>query len=522
MLQAAANGKGLLLIEGARVTNDPLNLKIERIADNIVVAQIQFQLAISSVENMFRHKNLRLNASIFELPKESNNPPAPERLDEPANLPDDLCNDDWIVFLHGYNVNGKQARGWHCEAFKRLFWSGSKAKFVGVSWYGDQTQVQAASVTPKYYLNVENALNTAASLSEFVNALDGGKKYLAGHSLGCLVISSAITNEGMNAEKAFMLDPALPTESLLPATTILNDIHMEPSRWRDYPEAIKTSEWYLLFPSTDARSALTWRGRLNSSVPKLKIFFSGGEEVLAALPPNIPADPGWAGDSPRGQYSFAIQAMLKGELGNEPKASEESFMGKLASILAHAWSGYSPASAHGGWRWTMGTAQPYYIIVDAGGGLTWEPPAAFAFRLDDPAFRTRLKTDPVSGLTAPDGCEDLFHPTKGNNIAADAQKARRILAQMIPERTLPAGGAGGSGVAGNNPVASLQQKFEAAQAGVIEVFDMQENRNGWPLSRPAIQPGNGWRHSDIREVAYTHVWKAWQEIVNDSGIDSDP
>ena len=51
---------------------------------------------------------------------------------------------------------------------------------------------------------------------------------------------------------------------------------------------------------------------------------------------------------------------------------------------------------------------------------------------------------------------------------------------------------------------------------------MQANRNGWPESRPVIEPGNGWRHGDIREVAYVHVWKSWQEVVDDGNLNQEP
>jgi pimeloyl-ACP methyl ester carboxylesterase len=520
ILQAAAAGNSLLLVEGVKKTNESVILRIERISDNKQVAEIPFHLSVSGVEEMFRHKKMRMDAATTEPIKETIHPPASDRFGEPANLPDDYCNEDWLVFLHGYNVNGRGARGWHAEAFKRLFWSGNKGRFVGISWYGDQTQLLPIGVTPKYYENVENALNTAEFLSEFVNGLGDGKKFVASHSLGGLVVASAIANEGMDVEKAFLIDPALPTEALLPESAILNDIHMEPSSWRDYPEEIKASEWSLRFPETDARSTLKWRGLLNPAVPKLKMFFSEGEEVLGALPPNIPADPGWAGDNPRGQYAFAIQAMLKGELGNEPKASQESFAGNLTSILASAWEGFSPATEHGGWKWTLGAVHPLYGIPDSEGNIDRMPPITFATWLDDPAFSIRLRTDPVFGLGVPADCTDLFHPTNGHNIAEVDAKARRILAQMIPERTLPAGGAGGSGVAGQ--IASLQEKFAEAEAGDIEVFDMQANRNGWPQEREDPVPGNGWRHGDVKDVAYTYVWKTWEEIITDSGLDRYP
>jgi pimeloyl-ACP methyl ester carboxylesterase len=466
-------------------------------------------------------KNLRMDAATTEADKETNHPPAPERLAEPINMPDSVCNEDWLVFLHGYNVNGRQARGWHSEAFKRFFWSGSKAKFVGVSWYGDQTQIQAIGVTPKYYENVENALNNAGYLRTFVNNLVGGKKYVAAHSLGGLVTSYAIAREGMQVEKAFLFDPALPTEALLPGGAKLDDLHIEPMAWRPYPEDIKASEWHALFPGSDARAALTWRGLVHAAVPKLKIFFSEGEEVLAAMPLNYVADPGHAIGPPTGQYAFCIQAMLKGEEGMELTSS-------LAFHLASSFLNVSPASAHGGWRRTIGTGQPAYGTIQQIPDTStfeyqFEPPQWFENRLSGAggaAFRERLRTGPFFGTTTPTNCTGLFHEIQGHDVAATNWKARRILGQMIPERTLPAGGAGGSGVAG--AVDSLVTKFESNNLGTIQTFDMQANRNGWPASRPAIRVGNGWRHSDIREVAYVHVWKAWQQIVNDGNLQQDP
>jgi len=521
-LDAQEQGNGLLLVEAIRPTSSPIKLAIIRNSDQNVMAETTFHVSVSSVENMFRHKNLRSGAESTEADKEADYPPAPDRFDSPTNFPDEICNEDWLVFLHGYNVNGKSARGWHSEAFKRLFWSGSKSKFVGISWYGDESQRQVGqdTVCPKYYENVENALNIGAALSALVNDLAGGKKYVATHSLGGLVASYAIAHEGMDVETAFMFDPALPTEALLPKNSILNDPQMEPSAWREYPEAIKTSEWYSLFPVADKRSELTWRGLLHPAVPNLKVFFSGGEEALGALPLNIPPDPGWAADSPRGQYAFAIQAMLKGAQGNEPAVSQESFLGELVSILSSAFGGLSPASEYGGWKWTTGAVSPFYGIPNAEGGITRIDAVTFDGWLEGAAgvtFRQRLQGDPISGLEVPSGCENLYDPQLGSGVAATAWKRHRIFAQMIPERTLPAGGVGGSGM-GDGEVVSLKQKFAIIGESNIEVFDMPENRNGWPASRNTAR----WLHGDIREVAYTHVWKSWQEIVNDGDLDREP
>jgi hypothetical protein len=40
-----------------------------------------------------------------------------------------------------YNVNPDQARGWESDIFKRMYWSGSHAKFYGVTWEEADSQV---------------------------------------------------------------------------------------------------------------------------------------------------------------------------------------------------------------------------------------------------------------------------------------------------------------------------------------------------------------------------------------------
>ena len=515
MLQAAENGNGLVWLTSglaSTASSAPLKLKI-RDSDNNVVASCALPLAISSVEDMFRHKNLRSAAGGDGGMKDRG---------RCSNYSDTMCNTNWLVFLHGYNVNGEQARGWHGEAFKRFFWSGSNARFVGISWYGDETQ-NALEVTPKYYENVENALTTSEYLANYLKGLKGGNQYIVSHSLGGLVAADAIASYGADVTKAFLLDPAIPTESLLPGT-ISNDTAMEPISWRPYPEDIKSSEWYRLFSGTDGRSKLTWRGRFNAAVSKLKIFYSPGEEVLTAMPLNVQADPGWANEGPQGKYAYALQAQLKGMYDNEPYD-----IPGVASWITHNLGSYTPASMYGGWGKAVGFQNPKYLTIDN----IFRDPSWFQALLDGQdklQFLTRLQEDPpfrvfgpglFNTATTPSGCDGLFDKTLGLQVSNTTWKARRILAQMIPERSLPAGGAGGSGVDGQ--VDSLAEKFADTNAGSISTFNMEENRNGWPEEREnGIKFGDGWRHGDVREVAYLYVWKTWKEVVDNANLDQRP
>lgn len=501
-------GTGLLLVEALRPSNRPVKLEIKRKGEGgAVVAEIPFHIRFAPVENLYRHLNLR-----DETGGSGGQPDQPT----PPSYPDELCNEDWLVTLHGYNVNGEEARGWHAEGFKRFFWSGNRTKFVGVSWHGDETKIFGQG-TPKYYENVENGFNTAPLLAQYLNGLQGGRKFLFSHSLGGLVVADAMANHGAVVEKAFLLNAAMPTESLLPKAFVSNDPHMEPGPWRAYPEAIKSSEWYKLFSAADARSKLTWRGIFHSAVPKMKIFYSPGEEVLTAFPLDLEADPGIAVEDPVGKYAFALQAMLKGMLGSEPDTVQSTAKAKFISLLTHVFSGLSPASDTAGWAINAspdGGSEAYNTQVPNTTNYAYRPPTWFDARVQLPAFRERLRTDPAFRPALPDGCSGLYDPSQGSQIAGTQWKFNRMIGQMIPERSLPAGGAGGSGVAGE--ALSLATKT-ALSGGSIATYDMQANRNGWPANRP-LQFGNGWRHGDIRSVSYLYVWKTWNQIVEDGNL----
>ena len=88
---------------------------------------------------------------------------------------------------------------------------------------------------------------------------------------------------------------------------------------------------------------------------------------------------------------------------------------------------------------------------------------------------------------------------------------------MIPERTLAAGGAGGSGV--EDQIDSLATRYRAATGKEIDLCNMQAlvDRESWPMERE-LEDGNGWLHGDIRDMAYVYVWQAYQHMVATKGL----
>jgi len=197
--------KGVILIEGRAATTSPLVAEIWR--DGKKIVRMELPLHVAPVEDFYRWINLRgvAGGAVARY----------SRLGVPYGFPDTESNGKHFIFVHGYNVSETSARAWNSEMFKRLWQSGSKAMYTAVTWYRNDSQAWWwTSRTPNYYVNVEHAFATAANLAATVNgSLPGAVKVIAGHSLGNMVISSAIVDHGLNADTYFMLNAAVAQEA---------------------------------------------------------------------------------------------------------------------------------------------------------------------------------------------------------------------------------------------------------------------------------------------------------------------
>ena len=82
-------------------------------------------MAIDTVDHMYRWKGLRGmcggSSAITDWTR------------EPPNLPDGLMDCGDLFFVHGFNVSEADARNWSRQVFKRLWHSGSRARFHGIA-----------------------------------------------------------------------------------------------------------------------------------------------------------------------------------------------------------------------------------------------------------------------------------------------------------------------------------------------------------------------------------------------------
>jgi len=451
------SGKCVILVEGRGSTSSPLVFEIRKSSDDSVVYSSELNMELSSVEDMFYHKNLTGVVG--------GTGGVADRSSTPNGLPDNGKN---FVFVHGYNVNGSDARGWASEFYKRMYWSGSNAKFHAVSWYGYQTQWTAIHKTPNYHENVINALYTAPYLRTYINSLQGDV-VIAGHSLGNMVVSSAIAKYNADVDRDFIIDGAVAMECFNPSQTKVSG--MVHSDWDDYyfgqtNDFLFASEWYKLFNNDDARHDLSWRGIFtNMNNTTIYNMYSSGENVLG----NIGHDQGNIVASP--SYIWGSQEKLKGRMF-EP-------MDWLVGSSVCGW-GFNQYS-YGAYTNSSGVT-----------GITWYAESPSVAKNINP---TNLITKPFFLKSYP----DLFSTNSATAKAYAVNNNKALLAQAIPARSF---------AVGRNAVDSTN---------IYNNVNMNNYRlTLWPSSR---DEDSGWQHSDVKNVSYLYTKDVYDYMVDEGGLE---
>jgi len=446
-------GVGIILMEGAAATTQPLMLEIWH-KDEYGVLQklggVPLYLSIDDVEKMYRWVNLRNVVGATETRATDTS--------EPANNPDAENLKGNFVFVHGYSVSEQSAYGWNAEIFKRLWQSHSHTKFYAVDWDGNEGQIAgwvpfAGGSTPDYYTNVANAFLTASNLALVVNALPG-QTCIAGHSLGNMVVSSAIADWNLNAGTYLMIDAAVAMEAYN-ASTSDNLNLVPPPYWINYSNRVWASKWYQLFDSSDARSSLTWSNRFGN-FPNAYNYYSSTEDVLEN------AD-GTMHNSFANEYAWVNQEMRKGSF--------------LMSLVANGEAGWGLNSSYD---------------VSINGILQHLPPERVA--TNSPS---RWQTNSFFGSFY----DAALYGANGSVEAANLNVRAQVLGDGIPAL---------SNAAGANYMDKFGQKIDRNMPGFETGWPASRLADD--------QLNNRWLHSDIIKVAYPFTHKAFEQIVTDGGL----
>lgn len=459
-------GQGILIAEGREpMKNQSLILEIEQ--DMITIVESKLNLSIDSVETMFRYRNLR--------PSLGASGGGPDR-DDVTNFPDDTENKSDVVFIHGYNVTAEDARGWHSEIFKRLFWSGSKARFHGVTWYGDQGLVFKKL---RYYADVTNAFNTGEHFADYIDEELKGDVTVMAHSAGNIVVSAAIHDHGASVDRYFMFNAPLSKEVFLGESQEEESQEKNPglihAEWRQennkYNAALYASEWHRLFGDSDSRSKLTWRDRFKNVTEKDVInFYSETDDVLHDY-------------DREGTSSPSIFTAL-----THPWCAAQLLKGREWNV-SMGW-GFNDRIYPEGWS--------YYPVPDSSVSIMYT-----AREMNDVIAQGTdiLKTVP---FFSPDGTEDLFKEGEAGSNFAKKNHAR-IMAYGIPARDYAVGANivfGSIEKDINMPLRFVQSDLSNGYIWPSNMIELDREGNAFPL----------WEHSSIRDVAYVYNYTLYDRL----------
>ena len=279
-MSLGATGSGAVAVEFASIDNARLRISVRDGTSGDLLFDSPVVYLAMDVHQMYRWLNLDYVCG------EQTDAKYNDRLY--AVWPDYEHADANVVFVHGYNMHPSEAWDWSQAVFKRLWWSGMDAGFTAVLWRGNQSQLWISPAksyaTINYHQNVLNAFRTASVFASRVNSLPGGKKYMIAHSLGNMLVSAARQFHGLQYEKYFMLNAAVPIEAYDQECGVTENSKfcMTHPDWRPYPDRVRATHWYELFLASqgDERRRLTWKG-LFKDVGNTVNFYSSKDEVVA-------------------------------------------------------------------------------------------------------------------------------------------------------------------------------------------------------------------------------------------------
>ena len=516
ILNALGNGEGILLLEATRETTEPLQLEI--LKGSAPLATIDFPVRISKVEDMYRHVDLRGVPTEYDGSAISASPSLNgTRTGDPGDpYPDELTNGKYFAFVHGYNVAQDKARGWHAETFKRLHQTGSKARYVGVVWQGD--------TETDYHKAVFQAFQTGDQLDSAMNFIDGDLT-IAAHSLGNVVVSQAVQNGGFSPNRYYLLNAAVAREAYggnIPAaerTMMIEDgsqrlgagvnpLFGHVRRWRSYDGAgqsrLLSPEWHTLFPANDNRSKLKWKGAFEGITEKVYNFYSPGDEVVRN--PFDPTASALALILDRGfefsTYAWANQEYVKGGTSVAGEFMERNQGGWVYNFFP------PPVPNASGDPAPQETFETGYFKYNWAEGLFASPYRKYnEEQAQDELTNAELRAKPFFKPFLELG---LFDSATGSALAGQPNVKYDLLARGLPALSY----------------AAAANLVEGAQGNFNMETQFRTDLARWPLeSHQSDENGEDdlwegrWLHSDFKNVALSHVYKMFDQMIETGGLD---
>ena len=455
---------GVFLVEGSR---EGTELAVEGTfragGSDRQVADGRAKVNVSSVSKMYRRLNLRAAIPGGEEDGE-------ESLGDPENWPDaEHGSPGHVVLVHGFNVNPEEAESAAAETFKRLWQSGLDSAFTSVTWFGNEGQFDTyvlGTVSLAYYANALHAFETAPFLARRLNALPGPKTVVA-HSLGNVLVSSAIKDHGLACARYCMLNAAVASEAYDEGARSAGMVDLE---WVNVPPRFRATGWHALFDGEafagDLRRTLAWRGRF-AGIPNAVNFYSASEDVVGNV---------LSGSVVAAQSVWVAQERLKGTVA----------------------------------MWALDVVPGSSIVCEGGWGVNARYAVDSCWYVSGPGFKTNMVhgMSDVQAITnslfTPFGIEEEgMHGTAVFTGAGSAHGAlthrewlrARFLADAIPAES----GAVGANALGVSGITDVQLDADC----IANADKWPKKKNGNPV----------WEHSDFKNVAYFFVYGLFDRLV---------
>lgn len=393
-----------------------------------------------------------------------------------------------VVSLHGFKVTAAKADGWHSEFFKRLYQSQSYARFWGITWngaYDDGKWYHSAGQF--YHRDAAYAFVTGKRLKVFLDENRGnkmkGEVSVMAHSLGNMVVSSAIALEGMGVNRYFMLDAAVPAEAY---DGERDDVRMINYQWKDYPKKSFCSKWYQRFEGApdveedgkkvrDARQDLKWPSLFSKINCAVYNYYSDGDEVFELRQDVEMGD----GRKRRVGYDLSQYSWQKQEIGKGANMAFNLIIdeSKELGISEHSggWGFHLPRFWRDRW------------------GIRDFLPAVYSAAQAKEASDEKLRKNPVFAHTP----EKAYEWEKYDNEYTRTQKMG-LLCHVVPAM---------SESAGHVEIAKKKNR----NLNDDKDFKKGWGRSGWPYDQR-------WLHCDLKDMAYYFNFKAWNQIVADGNF----
>jgi hypothetical protein len=115
-----------------------------------------------------------------------------------------------IIMVHGWNMTNPDRRTFSESFFKRLWWKGYKGRFATFAWPTYNVDDDALGFIPDHYNKSEYvAWKYGPALRDYVNSISKGSKHVAAHSMGNVVMASALMS-GLSVGSYVAMEAALP------------------------------------------------------------------------------------------------------------------------------------------------------------------------------------------------------------------------------------------------------------------------------------------------------------------------